>query len=307
MIAHLFPRRRIALSWRRESRKSGAARVSRRLSGEGQDGPVRVPLHAPSRCERTRFGAGDLPSSVGARWLRRTLLSSRARPAGARRRRQCASRRNPSADYRLSALFRTARTICAVALRHERDVEDRRRRPRGAERKPQSACRHHRRGDLCRSRSQISNLGTRPLSRGTRGGHREGPRFQAGAGRPDGGGKTARSTGMTAGSGSGAVAGGPARHIPVLARPAIDWLAVRPGGLYVDATFGGGGYARAILQTANARVIGIDRDPVAIEQGASLVAAAAGRLELVEDLFSNLETVAGGANRVDGIVFDVGV
>jgi 16S rRNA (cytosine1402-N4)-methyltransferase len=112
---------------------------------------------------------------------------------------------------------------------------------------------------------------------------------------------------MTAGSGSGAVAGGPARHIPVLARPAIDWLAVRPGGLYVDATFGGGGYARAILQTANARVIGIDRDPVAIAQGASLVAAAGGRLELVGDRFSNLETIAGGANRADGIVFDVGV
>ena len=112
---------------------------------------------------------------------------------------------------------------------------------------------------------------------------------------------------MTAGSGSDAVAGGPARHIPVLARPAIDWLAVKPGGLYVDATFGGGGYARAILQTANARVIGIDRDPVAIAQGASLVAAAGGRLELVEDRFSNLETVAGGADRADGIIFDVGV
>jgi 16S rRNA (cytosine1402-N4)-methyltransferase len=112
---------------------------------------------------------------------------------------------------------------------------------------------------------------------------------------------------MTTGSGSGAVAGGPARHVPVLARPAIDWLAVRPGGLYVDATFGGGGYARAILQTANARVIGIDRDPVAIAQGASLVGAAGGRLELFEDRFSNLESIVGGANRVDGIVFDLGV
>jgi 16S rRNA (cytosine1402-N4)-methyltransferase len=112
---------------------------------------------------------------------------------------------------------------------------------------------------------------------------------------------------MTTGSGSGAVAGGPARHIPVLARPAVDWLAVRPGGLYVDATFGGGGYARAILQTANVRVIGIDRDPVAIAQGASLAAAAQGRLELFENRFSNLESIVGGANRVDGIVFDLGV
>jgi len=112
---------------------------------------------------------------------------------------------------------------------------------------------------------------------------------------------------MTAGSGSDAVAGGPARHIPVLARRAIDWLAVRPGGLYVDATFGGGGYAGAILQTANARVIGIDRDPVAIAQGASLVDAAQGRLELFEDRFSNLDSILGGTNRADGIVFDLGV
>ncbi len=112
---------------------------------------------------------------------------------------------------------------------------------------------------------------------------------------------------MTAGGDSGAVAGGLARHIPVLVRRAIEWLAVRPGGLYVDATFGAGGYARAVLQTENARVIGIDRDPVAIAQGASLVAAAAGRLQLVEDQFSNLEFIVGGAKRVDGILFDLGV
>ncbi len=116
---------------------------------------------------------------------------------------------------------------------------------------------------------------------------------------------------MTAGSGSDAVAGGPARHIPVLARLAIDWLAVKPGGLYVDATFGGGGYARAILQTAGARVIGIDRDRTAVAQGAPLVEQAQGQLQLVEDRFSNLdailESIPSGANRADGIVFDLGV
>ena len=158
---------------------------------------------------------------------------------------------------------------------------------------------------------KFRNLGTQPLSRGTRGGHREGPRVQAGAGDPDGGGKTARSTGMTAGSGSNAVAGGPARHIPVLARLAIDCLAVKPGGLYVDATFGGGGYTRAILQTAGVRVIGIDRDQTAVAQGAPLVEQAAGRLQLVEDRFSNLdailESIPNGADRVDGIVLDLGV
>jgi 16S rRNA (cytosine1402-N4)-methyltransferase len=110
---------------------------------------------------------------------------------------------------------------------------------------------------------------------------------------------------MTGGD-SQAVAGGPARHIPVLARRAVDWLAVRDGGVYVDATFGAGGYSRAILQTPGAQVIGIDRDQSAIVRGADLVGQAQGRLELVEDRFSNLHLIAGTA-AVDGMVFDLGV
>ncbi len=106
---------------------------------------------------------------------------------------------------------------------------------------------------------------------------------------------------------SNAVAGGPARHIPVLGRRAADWLGVREGGLYVDATFGAGGYSRAILATPGARVIGIDRDQTAIAEGADLVAQAQGRLELFEDRFANLEAIAGGRGHVDGIVFDLGV
>jgi len=116
---------------------------------------------------------------------------------------------------------------------------------------------------------------------------------------------------MTAGSGSDAVAGGSVRHIPVLARLAIDWLAVKPGGLYVDATFGSGGYTRAILQTPGARVIGIDRDHTAVAQGTPLIEQGQGQLQLVEDRFSNLdailESIPSGANRADGIVFDLGV
>jgi 16S rRNA (cytosine1402-N4)-methyltransferase len=114
---------------------------------------------------------------------------------------------------------------------------------------------------------------------------------------------------MMAGSGSNAVAGGPARHIPVLAGRAVAWLGVRAGGCYVDATFGAGGYARAILATPGARVIGIDRDQRAIALGADLVSEAQGRLELIEDRFSNLETVFadGSAAAVDGVVFDLGV
>ncbi len=112
---------------------------------------------------------------------------------------------------------------------------------------------------------------------------------------------------MTAGSDSKAVAGGSARHIPVLARRVVDWLGVHSGGRYIDATFGGGGYSRAILATPGARVIGIDRDRAAIDHGASLVEEARGRLELVEDRFSNLASIVGGAAAADGIVFDLGV
>jgi 16S rRNA (cytosine1402-N4)-methyltransferase len=95
----------------------------------------------------------------------------------------------------------------------------------------------------------------------------------------------------------------------VLARRAEEWLAVRDGGVYLDATFGGGGYARAILETAGARVIGIDRDESAIAAGGALVEQAQGRLLLARGRFSNLETLVAhhGVAAVDGVVFDLGV
>jgi len=113
-------------------------------------------------------------------------------------------------------------------------------------------------------------------------------------------------TGSDTGTG---VAGGLARHVPVLGRPAVELLNVRTGGIYVDATFGAGGHSRLILSTAHARVVGIDRDPGAIAQGADLVAAAGERLTLVEERFSALEQVAGnlGIDAVDGVLLDVGV
>src|SRR5262249_35528416 len=104
-------------------------------------------------------------------------------------------------------------------------------------------------------------------------------------------------------------AGGLARHIPVLRRQAIERLGVRDGGVYIDGTFGAGGYAQAILATAAARVIGIDRDRDAIARGGDLVQASGGRLTLVAAHFSTMERVARelGHAMVDGIVLDLGV
>jgi 16S rRNA (cytosine1402-N4)-methyltransferase len=99
------------------------------------------------------------------------------------------------------------------------------------------------------------------------------------------------------------------RHIPVLGVEAVEMLKPRDGGIYLDATFGAGGYARAILDAADTRVIGIDRDRTAIAGGFDLVDRSNGRLTLVEDRFSNLAEVcaAQGACAIDGVVMDVGV
>ena len=115
---------------------------------------------------------------------------------------------------------------------------------------------------------------------------------------------------MTTGRGTGdGVAGGPARHIPVLGPQAVEFLNVRTGGVYIDGTFGAGGHTGAILATPGAQVIGIDRDRAAVAGGFDLVEQAEGRLTLVEDRFSRLDESARefGHASVDGVLLDLGV
>ncbi len=97
-------------------------------------------------------------------------------------------------------------------------------------------------------------------------------------------------------------------HVPVLLKEAMEALDPRAGGLYVDGTFGAGGYARALLDRG-ARVIALDRDPSAIRAGEALKASSGGQLELVEARFGDLEEVARGlgVDAVDGVVLDIGV
>jgi 16S rRNA (cytosine1402-N4)-methyltransferase len=86
-------------------------------------------------------------------------------------------------------------------------------------------------------------------------------------------------------------------------------LAPHDNGVYLDATFGAGGYSRGILEAANCKVVAIDRDRSAVAGGTSLVDQFQGRLTLAEDRFSRLDRVARdlGFASVDGVVLDVGV
>ena len=86
-------------------------------------------------------------------------------------------------------------------------------------------------------------------------------------------------------------------------------LEPRDDGIYVDGTFGGGGYAKAILDRPGTRVYAIDRDPQAIAAGAALKALYSDRLILIEGPFSEMADLLGdqGVDRVDGIVLDIGV
>src|ERR1700686_2018278 len=273
-------------------------------------GPLRLQHDGAARLQRARLYPSFLPLGARPRRLRRPLLLSRARSACDRRRRECADGGDRGVDRTLYPVLRAARAVRAGALWHQRDAQDRRRGPRGVEREPEASCGDYRGGDLRWPRSQVSDLGAGPVPERARGGHRQGARAQGPAWFPVGGAQRARSTGMTAGGdGFAAVAGGPALHVPVLGRPALEFLNIRDGGVYIDATFGAGGYTRAILSQAECKVIGIDRDQSAVALGADLVQAANGRLTLIEDRFSNLEQVArdAGFDAIDGVVFDLGV
>jgi len=100
-----------------------------------------------------------------------------------------------------------------------------------------------------------------------------------------------------------------ARHVPVLLDEVIASLAIRPGEVHVDGTFGAGGYSRAILASGAGRVIAFDRDPDAIAEGAALVEASGGRLTLVHRCFSEMDAALAeqGIEAVDGVVLDIGV
>ncbi len=98
-------------------------------------------------------------------------------------------------------------------------------------------------------------------------------------------------------------------HAPVLLSEVIDALDPSHGGVFLDGTFGAGGYARAMLDAGADRVIGVDRDPEAIARGIEWAQLYGGRLELVEGRFGELDELATsvGDAPLQGVVLDIGV
>ncbi len=98
-------------------------------------------------------------------------------------------------------------------------------------------------------------------------------------------------------------------HKPVMLKEVIEALAPKNGGVYVDATFGAGGYTRAILAAADCVVYGFDRDPTAIERAKEWAKEFAGRLFLINRPFAEMREALAeeGVETVDGVVFDLGV
>jgi 16S rRNA (cytosine1402-N4)-methyltransferase len=98
-------------------------------------------------------------------------------------------------------------------------------------------------------------------------------------------------------------------HISVMLDEMLQYISPKDGEVYVDGTFGAGGYSKAILQAANCKVYAIDRDPNVKKLAEELEAEFPGRVELLVGKFSDMKNLLAkaGISKVDGVVLDIGV
>lgn len=98
-------------------------------------------------------------------------------------------------------------------------------------------------------------------------------------------------------------------HTPVMVNEVLAALSPKDGGIYIDGTFGAGGYSRAILEAAQCTVYGIDRDPDVKTQASDLEQQFAGRLSVLTGRFSEMNRLLShqGVTAVSGVALDLGV
>ena len=100
-------------------------------------------------------------------------------------------------------------------------------------------------------------------------------------------------------------------HIPVMFDEALDALDIQPGGRYIDATTGGGGHSKGILERSkpNGQVLGIDADPEALDIAKKLLSDSTGRYHSVQGNFASMTYLSEkcGFRPVEGILMDLGM
>lgn len=98
----------------------------------------------------------------------------------------------------------------------------------------------------------------------------------------------------------------PAPHAPVMPAEVLEYLQPRKGGVYLDGTFGAGGYTRAILESVDCIVMAIDRDPDVLQRAASFEKTYGKRFVFLHGCFGDMAELLKG-QKIDGVVLDVGV
>src|SRR5689334_20373162 len=104
-------------------------------------------------------------------------------------------------------------------------------------------------------------------------------------------------------------------HTPVMLAECLEYLALKPGGVYLDATAGLGGHSGAIarrlaeLGDRKSRVLACDRDPESLELAKAITADCSSWIQVYQSLFSRLEETlsAAGVSQLDGLLADLGV
>ena len=98
-------------------------------------------------------------------------------------------------------------------------------------------------------------------------------------------------------------------HIPVMLDHVVEHIAPQPGEIVLDGTFGGGGYTRAILAASECHVIGVDRDPDALQRATAIAADYQSRFTMLAGCFGDLDELSAeaGFQGLDAVVLDLGV
>src|SRR4051812_43022074 len=98
-------------------------------------------------------------------------------------------------------------------------------------------------------------------------------------------------------------------HIPVLAHQAVEALNIKPNGIYIDATLGGGGYSEMILKHSGIILYSFDTDPQAIEFASKRLSKFAAKFKVLKENFSAIKDALAGEHigKISGIVYDLGV